>query len=145
MQTVTESDKSYNMDAANRRSLANHEFQTTYADVVCEYDQHGGVPAEAMARRRLKWRGERAPLADVAEQYTAIHRSYNEFEPGMITELDRAFPNSGIEAEPARENSVCIYLYVPDLFRDQVESYVKETFHADEIDWIDGALRIWWD
>ena len=134
-------------------------FREVYADAVCD-----GMPTEDDYKlRSLHWHGPRVSLAEAAELYAEID-SYNEFRHDMIAKLAAQFPHDGIEATPAREYSVAVYLHFPtsfvtDVLKRDVRRFVEENFKADEIDTVtkfsclqDGedelngeALRIWWD
>lgn len=125
-------------------------FTQVYADSVIEDGlsrQEWRSRVEASYEvRDLNWRGLRAPLAEVAKLYTAIVGSYNNFTPDMPTKLSEAFSDSGIEAAPAREGSVCIYLWIPDEWEKRVKKFISEEWEADEVDdQKDGSLRVWWD
>lgn len=122
------------------------KWRQVYADAILD-DMTESQWQEAAAKRELMWRGERQPLADVAEQYAQLNRyGYNEFRRDTIQKLADAFPNAGIEATPAREYSVAIYLHIPAGLRQEVRAFVEKNFEADEIDYEeDGSLRIWWD
>ena len=93
-----------------------------------------------VTRRQLEWRcGRKIPLKDASVCYSTIVDGYNEFQPNMIADLHDAFPNCGIEATPARERSVAIYLHIPVLdpeeqpLRKRVERFVRANFNADEV------------
>ena len=124
------------------------EFRTVYADAVAPCDTEEAW-IKASAKRQLNWRAEhRISLKDAARCYAAIKEGYNAFQPNMIANLQRAFPDCGIEVTPAREYSVAIYLHVPDKqqLRQRVEKFVHAEFDADTVSWQgDGALRVWWD
>ena len=124
------------------------EFRTVYADAVVECLTEA-VWQEVAARRQLEWRSERRiPLQDAAVCYAQILHGYNEFQPHMIADLHAAFADCGIEATPAREYSVGVYLHVPDNpgLRKRVEGFVRASFQADLVSWQDsGTLHVWWD
>ena len=128
------------------------EFRTVYADAVAPCLTEA-VWEEAAQKRTLKWRSERRiPLRDAATCYAQIVDGYNEFQPNMIADLHAAFTDCGIEATPAREYSVAVYLHIPVLdveeqpLRKRVERFVRKHFEADEVKWqSDESLRIWWD
>ena len=116
------------------------KFQEVYADA--QGDDRTFEENEKI--RSLTWYGERAPLADVAPMYATIRPGYNEFDPSMIPHLLAEFPE-GIDATPAREGSVAIYLHpTPDLAK-KLETFVQEHLKADEVDWDETTLRVWWD
>jgi hypothetical protein len=124
------------------------DFLVTYADVI--------APNRTPERwdltervRRLTWKSKhRITLADAVWCYGQIAVGYNEFQPAMLTELHRAFPDEDIQVTPARELSVAIYLHVPnrnDLWK-RIETFVNEHFNADEVKWVTSdTLRCWWD
>ena len=124
------------------------EFKKVYADAVVECLTEA-VWQDVVTRRQLEWRSEcRIPLRDAAACYAQIVHGYNEFQPQMIADLHTAFADCGIEATPAREYSVAVYLHVPDKpgLRKRVERFVRANFQADEVSWQDsGTLRVWWD
>ena len=116
------------------------KFKEVYADA--QGDDRTFEETEKI--RSLTWKGERASLADVAKLYATIRLGYNNFSYGMIPHLLAEFPE-GIDATPAREYSVAIYLHpTPDL-ADKLELFVRKHFDADEIDWDESTLRVWWD
>lgn len=124
------------------------EFRTTYADcLVVEITDE--VWSQAVRVRRLNWKSDhRLTLAEAARCYGQMAIQYNAFDPDVIADLSKAFPNDGIEVTPAREYSVAVYLHVlavSDL-RKRVETFVRERFVADDVDWVDSeTLRVWWD
>ncbi len=130
-------------------------FREVYADAV-----ESKLSKETQSKlRSLHWHGPRVSLAEAARLFSLIEEGYNEFRPDTITRLHAEFPDAGIEATPAREGSVAIYLYIPDEFKDRVLAFIQEHLVADEIDTVtkftclaDGetemegkALRVWWD
>ena len=124
------------------------EFKRVYADAVAPCLTEAAWE-EAAKKRTLEWRSERRiPLRDAAVCYAQIVDGYNEFQAQMIADLHTAFADCGIEATPAREYSVAVYLHVPDKpgLRKRVERFVRANFQADEVSWQDsGTLRVWWD
>lgn len=124
------------------------EFRTVYADAVFANMTDADWPVVSR-KRRLTWRSaQRLSLADAARCYGQMVGSYNEFRPSLLSDLLKAFPNEGIEVTPAREYSVAVYLHIPDAgdLRSRVESFAREHFLADEVDWEEpGTLRCWWD
>ena len=124
------------------------EFRTVYADAVVECLTNEAWE-EAAQKRTLKWQSERRiPLQDAAVCYAAIVDGYNEFQPQVIADLHTAFADCGIEATPAREYSVAVYLHIPDNpgLRKRVEGFVRANFQADLVSWQDsGTLHVWWD
>ena len=124
------------------------EFRMVYADAVVECLTEA-VWQEVARKRTLEWQSEsRIPLQDAAVCYAQILHGYNEFQPNMIADLHAAFPDSEIEATPAREYSVGIYLHVPDkpALRERVERFVRSKFQADLVSWPDSeTLHVWWD
>ncbi len=99
---------------------------------------------EASKVRQLRWRGDRMTLAEAAKAFSEFTDGYNEFNYTLLEKLDAAFPGE-IEITPARESSVAVYLHIPDNLKERVEHFVAEHFSADEVDFEDGLLRIWWD
>lgn len=116
------------------------KFQEVYADAMGDDRSF----EETCQVRSLKWLGERALLVDVAEMYATIKSGYNEFKPRMIRELCAAFPE-GVEATPAREYSVAIYLHPRLDLVERLEIFVRDHFEADKVDWEKTNLRVWWD
>lgn len=130
---------------SNQEQICNNglsKFRQVYADALGD-----GRPFEETADlRSLRWRGERTTLADAAKMFAEIRFGYNEFSPNMLAGLLAAFPE-GIEATPAREYSVAVYLHplTPDI-REELKAFVLSHFHADEVDWeTETSLRVWWD
>ena len=125
------------------------KFRKVYADAVISPDlpllQWDAAQKVAQAKRELKWKGDFIPLADAAKLYSMIEGGYNEFTPDMFANLDKAFPNAGIEVAPAREGSVAAYLTIPVASRTEVESYIEEHWNPDESEWNGETLRVWWD
>jgi hypothetical protein len=121
------------------------KWRQVYADAVID-EITSDQWEQAAQQRELQWRGERQPLAEVAAQYAQMNsHGYNAFKGPMIQKLHDEFPEAGIEATPAREFSVAIYLHVPEDITFEVESFVRDNWEADEVDWVDGSLRVWWD
>ena len=124
------------------------EFRTVYADAVAPCLTKAAWQ-EVAQKRTLKWQSERRiPLQDAAVCYAAIVDGYNEFQPQVIADLHTAFADCGIEATPAREYSVAVYLHIPDNpgLRKRVEGFVRANFQADLVSWQDsGTLHVWWD
>lgn len=125
------------------------EFKAVYADAVveCLTDE---AWEEAARKRTLEWQSNRRiPLQDAAACYATIVEGYNAFQPHMIADLHAAFADSGIEATPAREYSVAVYLHVPNKpeLRKRVERFVQANFQADLVSWQDDGemLHVWWD
>jgi len=127
-------------------TITNHDaFATAYADAVIP-DMTDDQWQEASKVRNLLWRGERMPLTEAAILYEAIVDGYNEFKPLMLTELKSVFDGKGIEVTPAREHSVCVYLWIPDEIKAEVLIWIVNNWNADEMDMQkDGSLRVWWD
>lgn len=146
MKTTTQSI----VDAGCREDLDHifEEFRKSYSDCVIA-DMSREDCDRALRTRRLVWKSDRAiPLAEAARCYAQMAMRYNEFDPDMIAELARAFPNDAITVTPAREYSVAVYIHVP--FTPGLRSLVKQRNApprtADEVAWIeDGILRCWWD
>jgi len=140
--------KSETNHADNQTVSVIEEFRTVYADAVAPCDTEAAW-IEASAKRQLNWQAKyRITLNDAARCYAAIKEGYNAYQPNMIADLQKAFPDCGIEVTPAREYSVAIYLHVPDKdgLRQRVEKFIHDKFKADSISWQrDGALRVWWD
>ena len=124
------------------------EFRVVYADAVVECLTEAAWE-EAARKRTLEWRSERRiPLQDAAVCHAQIVDGYNEFRPRMISDLHKSFDDCAIEATPAREYSVGIYLHVPNKpgLRKRVERFVKAHFLADVVRWQDNeTLHVWWD
>lgn len=125
------------------------KFRKVYADAVISTDlpdkEWNDAQTAARVVRKLKWKGDFIPLADAAKLYSMIEGGYNEFTPDMFANLDKAFPNAGIEVAPAREGSVAAYLKIPVASRAEVESYIEEHWNPDESEWNGETLRVWWD
>jgi len=134
------------------------KFKKVYAD-ACLFDipleswtaeKEKAAQETAMQRRELTWKGERMPLAEAAKLYAEIP-GYNNFQPNMLSDLFNEFKDQGedrkIEATPAREMSVAVYLHVPLGLRRQVRVFVEKNFEADEVEWVapGDTLRVWWD
>ncbi len=120
-------------------------FAEAYADAVIP-DMTDEQFETASEVRELTWRGKRMSLKAAAELYATIVDGYNAFLPNMLTDLLAEFPDAGIEATPAREYSVAVYLWIAESFEDRVENWITEHFHADSINFRDdGSLRIFWD
>lgn len=132
------------------------KFRKVYADAVIPFDlpeaEWKAAMIAAQAVRELEWKGERIPLVEAVELYALIP-GYNEFGPETLAKLQAEFPDAGIEATPARESSVVVYLHIPGKeLGDEVCQFVTDNLEADEIDWEGNAdgnggetLRIWWD
>ncbi len=124
-----------------------NKFTQVYADAVVDSPHVGlrSLESEAAYRtRELNWRGSRMPLNEAAKLYETI--VYEEFQPDMLTKLNDAFPDGGIEATPARVYSVCVFLHIPNKILDAVTAWIKKNWHANEIGLEDdGSLRVWWD
>lgn len=119
-------------------------FQRVYADAM-DPEMTEEQFQDASKIRELNWRGNRMPLGQGAELYATICE-YNEFQPEMLTKLQKQFPEQGIDLTPARESSVVVYLHVPIGLRRQVRTFVDKHFNADEVDWVQAdTLRVWWD
>ena len=129
-------------------SQVKQEFRITYADAVIP-DMTDAQWSEAERIRRLTWKSpHRLSLANAAKCYGQMATTYNEFHSGLLYDLKSAFGNDGIQVTPAREYSVAVYLHIPDHdgLRQRVESFVRERFNADNVDWVDTeTLRVWWD
>lgn len=123
------------------------KFKQVYADATGP-DMTEEQWEKAANERQLQWKGDRVLLAEAAEAYALIIR-YNEFRSCMLTELHKAYPDSGIEVTPTRAYSVGVYLHIPDsgILRQEVEKWVNSKWKADEVEWIDGGntLYVWWD
>lgn len=124
------------------------EFGTTYADATLP-NMSDAQWQVAASKRRLTWKSpHRLSLSDAVKCYGQIAVNYNEFHAGLIRAFHCAFRDDGIQVTPAREMSVAIYLHVPNAgdLRSRVESFCRERFNADDVDWTeDGTLRCWWD
>jgi len=67
-----------------------------------------------------------------------------------VTNLNDAFQDQHIEATPARESSVCVFLWIPKEIKAEVLEFIFNHWNADDIDTIKygkmkGSLRVWWD
>lgn len=140
--------QSRSVSRVQQTSLAMQRFRRAYADAVIP-DMTDAQFCEAVRVRQLTWKCKyRLPLADAVECYDQMAGSYNEFHAGLVRALHCAFRDDGIQATPAREMSVAIYLHVPNTgdLRSRVASFCCEHFNADDVDWTeDGILRCWWD
>lgn len=125
------------------------QFRKVYADAVPPLflDNEDG----AYGQRELNWKGDFIPLKEAAILYAILEGGYNNFSPDMLTNLQEAFPDAGIQAAPARVFSVAVYLKIPLYHRDGVVTFIKKHWKADECDWEvasnkdDDVLRVWWD
>jgi hypothetical protein len=100
--------------------------------------------AVAAETRSLQWRSSKwLKPAEWAAQMKAICPEYNNFHAGKVGAWLSKF--SGVEVQPAREYSVCIYLKGDPDELSQIETQAKR-FRADEVNMQDdGTLRLWWD
>ena len=135
-------------DASKDAMQIMEEFRRAYADCMIA-DMSDEDWREAVQVRQLTWKASHdLPLAAAVRCFDQMACNYNEFEPAMIAELARAFPDAGITLTPAREYSVAIYVHVPNArgLRQRVQRFAAEHFHADEISWEnEETLRCWWD
>lgn len=94
--------------------------------------------------RSLQWRSARwMKPAEWAQQMKAICPEYNGFHAGKVGSWLSRF--SGVEVQPAREYSVCLYIKGKPEELTEIMGQAKQA-RADEIDMQDdGTLRLWWD
>ena len=95
--------------------------------------------------RSLQWRSSKwMKPAEWAEQMKTICPEYNAFHAGKVGAFLSRF--NGVELQPAREYSVCVYLKGDSAELSQIETQAKRAMHASEVDMQeDGTLRLWWD
>lgn len=133
-------------DAATRRIC--EEFREAYADCMTQ-ELTDEVWEQVSRVRKLEWKADQPiSLADAVKCYGQMATSYNEFKPGVLKSLQKAFPDAGITVTPSREFSVAVYLHIPDApgLRQEVEAFITRRFRADTIEWEeDGTLHVWWD
>ena len=97
--------------------------------------------------RNLKWRSSQwMSPQDWIAQMKVVCPSYNEFKPSRVAKL-LLDPNAkGIEVQPAREGSVCVYIKGEPEILDWIKVYSDTIAKADEAHIQgDGTLRLWWD
>ncbi len=124
-----------------------HEFRTTYSDAI-DPEMDASQWTRASQKRRLVWRHSGQVSLGLAARLYGELSTYNEFRPGMIEALHKAFAADGITVTPGRDYSVVIYLHVPDrpALRERVEGFVRSRLRPDELSWDKGeTLRVWWD
>lgn len=105
----------------------------------------------AMDIRNLQFRSSNwMTPAEWASQMKVICPEYNEFHAGKVGAWLSRYP--GVEVQPAREYSVCLYLKSrADQKGDpaslgQIASEATRVGRASESDFQgDGTLRLWWD
>jgi hypothetical protein len=99
----------------------------------------------AMKVRTLQYRSSSwmAP-SELAAQMALLCPEYNSFHAGKVCAFLARFP--GVEVQPAREYSVCLYVKGDPDPLQKIASAAKAFVHADEVDYQDdGSLRLWWD
>ncbi len=94
--------------------------------------------------RSLQWRSARwMKPAEWAQQMKTVCPEYNGFHAGKVGSWLSRF--SGVEVQPAREYSVCLYIKGDPEELAQIAGQAKQV-RADEVDMQDdGTLRLWWD
>jgi hypothetical protein len=95
--------------------------------------------------RSLQWRSAKwMKPAEWAGQMKTVCPEYNGFHAGKVGSWLSRF--GGVEVQPAREYSVCVYLKGDPKELATIERQAKQAIHADEVDMQqDGTLRLWWD
>jgi hypothetical protein len=95
--------------------------------------------------RSLEWRSSQwMTPASWAAQMELVCPEYNMFHAGKVGAWLSLLP--GVEVQPAREHSVCLYLRGSPEDLAKVEWQAKKVIHADVVDMqVDGTLRLWWD
>jgi len=96
--------------------------------------------AYADNQRNLDWRhDEWLTLPEAVSAIRAIGQ-YNLFRPeSVLVTLGYCVPKALIQ--PAREGSVALYLKCAE----EEAQALKGELSADEFDYTDGVLRLWWD
>lgn len=99
----------------------------------------------AMNIRNLEYRcGTWMAPEDLVAQMRLVCPQYNQFHIGLVGKWLGLFP--GVEAQPAREHSVAIYLKGDPNMLSKAAHEAKAAVHADTVDFQDdGTLRLWWD
>jgi hypothetical protein len=98
-----------------------------------------------MSIRNLQFRSSKwmAP-GEWATQMKLLCPEYNGFHAGKVGAWLGRYP--GVEVQPAREYSVCLYLKGDPDSLSKISSEASRVGRADESDFQgDGTLRLWWD
>ena len=131
------------------------EIEQVYADCI----QYNGNNWDEVAKKRQlgwRWNGNVFPSnsPELAEALNLIGQ-YNYFVPEKVMGVLSQF---SVNVVPARESSVCLYIYGADIeMRDKIlealeeqaiddDSWQSANCKPDEADFVDsGCLRLWWD
>lgn len=89
--------------------------------------------------RSSKWMSP----AEWAQQMKVCCPSYNSFSANKVSRWLAAF--GGIEVQPARELSPCLYVKGDEATLKSMQAMAKQMANADEANIDGGVLRLWWD
>lgn len=93
--------------------------------------------------RSLQWRSSKwIKPAEWAEQMKQVCPEYNQFHAGKVGAWLSRF--SGVEVQPAREYSVCVYIKGNPEELSQIASQAKQARAGESDMQNDGTLRLWW-
>ena len=122
-------------------------YRTPFAQQVAEDNNIHKPPTDRSfgnAIRDLHFRSNKPMSAkDFTNLFVAICPSYNDFKAVKVGKWIEGF--HGIKIFAARESSVCVYVRGPGEVIQKMIGSAKATAKAEEIDIVNGELRLWWD
>ena len=114
--------------------------------VLAELLEKDWFNSVAVELRDLKYRSSKwMPPAEYIAQMKVICPGYNEFTVRRLAKLILAPEAAGIQLQPAREYSVCIYIKGPPEALTWLQANAQPIALADEVHLQGDELRLWWD
>ena len=114
-------------------------MEKAYCDASPNLDLDEDVANE---QRTLDWRStEWLSVRDAVMKFRAYCPEYNEFTAERLWMLQDI--SDTVEIQPARENSVCIY--VRNATYEEVDKVAPQLMCDEVSEEPDGTIRVWWD
>jgi hypothetical protein len=118
-----------------------HPMEKAYCDASPNLDLDEDVANE---QRMLDWRStEWLSVQDAVMKFRAYCPEYNEFTAERLKALNTL--GKDVQVQPARENSVCVYLKGNDVSYASVDGIAQLLFCDEVGEEPDGTIRVWWD